>query len=104
MFWGFGDPSLATGAIVCRPLKRAESEVGAPHGLTGQFLNGLSNFGIEVEEGVEAALELVFDLLAGALDGVHGNVRLVSIGQLEGCVVDFCDLALGEQTHSVDQG
>ena len=62
-----------------------------------------SDLGIEVEEGVEAALELVFDLLAGALDGVHGDVGLVAVGQLEGGVGDFGDFALGEQPHSVDK-
>ena len=80
---------------LCLDGKRAERRVDSSRG---------SDLGIEVEEGVETSLELVFDLLAGALDGVHGDVRLVSIGQLEGCVVDFCDLALGEQPHSVDQG
>ena len=99
-----GNLSLATGAILCRPLKRAESDsTPSKLGPARQFQNSLSDFGIEVEEGVEAALELGLDLLARALDGVHGDVGLVAVGQLEGRVLDFGDLALGEQPHSVDK-
>lgn len=62
-----------------------------------------SDFGVEVEEGVEASFELGFDLLARALDGVHGDVGLMAVGELEGRVLNFSDLALGEQTESVDE-
>ena len=34
---------------------------------------------------------------------VHGDVGLVAVGQLEGRVLDFGDLAFGEQPESVDK-
>ena len=55
------------------------------------------NFGVEVEEGVQAALELGFDLLACAFKDVHGDVGLVAVGELEGGIVDFGEFAGGEQ-------
>jgi hypothetical protein len=54
-----------------------------------------SDFRIEVEEGVEASLELFLDLFAGAFDHVHGDVGLVTGGQLERGVVDFSDFPFG---------
>jgi len=62
-----------------------------------------SDFGVEVEEGVEAALELGFDLLTRTLDGVHGDMGLVAVGQLEGRVLDFGDLAGGEEAQAVNK-
>jgi hypothetical protein len=41
---------------------------------------GHSDFGVEVEKGVEAALELGLYLLTRAFDGVHGDVGLVPVG------------------------
>ena len=48
-----------------------------------------SDFRIEIEEGIEALFELGLDLFARALEHVHGDVRLVAVGELEGGVVDF---------------
>jgi hypothetical protein len=62
-----------------------------------------SEFRIDIEESVEALLELGFDLFARALKHVHGDVGLVAIGELEGSVVDLDDFALGEEAHSVDK-
>src|ERR1039458_9668267 len=52
-------------------------EKGRPPG------SGASDLRVEVEEGVERALELRFDLFARALDEVHGDVSLVAGGQFE---------------------
>lgn len=62
-----------------------------------------SDFRIKVEEGIQAALELSFNLLARTLDKVHGDVSLVAVGQLEGRILDLHDLAFGEQPQSVDK-
>jgi hypothetical protein len=61
----------------------------------------LSEFGVKVEEGVEALLELGFDLLAGAFEDVHGYVGFIAVGQLEGCVLNLLHFALWEEAHSV---
>ena len=61
-----------------------------------------SEFGIEAEKGVEAALELGFNLLARALDQMHGDMGLMAVGQLERRVLDFGNLALGQEAQSVD--
>ena len=47
-----------------------------------------SDLRVEIKEGVEALLELGLDLLARALEHVHGDVCLVAVGQLEGSVVE----------------
>jgi len=62
----------------------------------------LSDLWVEAEKGVEAALQLGLDLLAGALDGVHGHVGLVPVRQFEGCVLNLGDLAFGEEPEAVD--
>ena len=62
-----------------------------------------SDLRVKVEEGIQTLLELRLDLLARALQNVHGHVRLVAVGELEGRVVDLGDLALGEQPQSVDK-
>ena len=62
-----------------------------------------SDLRVEVEERVEALLELLLDLLARALQHVHGDVGLVPVGQLERRVLNLSDFALGEQPHSVDK-
>ena len=67
------------------------------------FRSADSEFGVEVEEGVEAALELGFDLFARAIDNVHGDVGFMAVGQFEGCVVDLGDLAFGEEPETVDK-
>jgi hypothetical protein len=68
----------------------------------GLVANAASDLRIEVEERVEAALELGLDLFAGAFDHVHGDVGFVAGGQLERGVVDFSDLAFGEEPETVD--
>jgi thioredoxin reductase (NADPH) len=62
------------------------------------------DFGVEVEEGVEAEFELGFYLLAGALENVHGDAGFIAVLQLYGGVANGGDLVGGEQTHSVYQG
>ena len=57
----------------------------------------LSEFGVKVEESVEALLELGFDLLAGAFEDVHGDVGFVSVGKFEGGILHLGDFTLGEQ-------
>jgi hypothetical protein len=53
MFLGSGNPSLATGATVCRPLKRAEGDsIFSEHRIPWQFRNGLVEpvFGVLKEQ------------------------------------------------------
>jgi hypothetical protein len=61
------------------------------------------DFRIKVEKRVKAALELCFDLFPRALNHVHGDMSLVAVRQLEGCVLDFCDFAFRQQSESVDK-
>ena len=84
-----GQPEFAAG--------RVEGEKGRPP------RSAESDFGVEVEEGVERALELCFDLLARTLDDVHGDVGLMASGQLEGGVADFCNFAFGQEPQSIDK-
>ena len=46
-----------------------------------------SNLRVEVEERLEALPELLLDLLARALQHVHGDVGFVPVGELEGGIV-----------------
>jgi hypothetical protein len=62
-----------------------------------------SNLRVEVEKRVEALPKLLLDFLARALEHVHGDVSFVTIGQLQGRVVNFGHFALGEQTQAIDQ-
>lgn len=62
-----------------------------------------SEFRIDIEEGIEALLELGFNLFTRALKHVHGDVCLIAISKLKGSVVDLDDFALGEEAHSVDK-
>jgi len=61
-----------------------------------------SDLWIEAEKRVQAALQLGLDLLARALDQVHGHVGLVAGRQLEGGILDFRYLAFGKQSKAVD--
>ena len=61
-----------------------------------------SDLGIEAEKRVQTSLQLGLDLLARALDGMHGYMGLVAGCQLEGCVLNLCDLAFGEKPKAVD--
>ena len=47
-----------------------------------------SDLRVEIKESVKALLELRLDLLARALEHVHGDVCLVAIDQLERSVVE----------------
>ncbi len=47
--------------------------------------------------------KLLLDFLARTLEHMHGDVSFVTIGQLQGRVVNFGHFALGEQTQTVDQ-
>lgn len=58
---------------------------------------------IEVKEGIQAVPELLLNLLARAFQDVHGDVCLVTICQLERCIMDLRNLALGQEPHSVNQ-
>ncbi len=61
------------------------------------------NLGVEVEEGFDALAELVFDLLAAALENVHGDVGLFAVFEGNDCVAYF-DRFLGrKEPHAVDQ-
>jgi len=62
-----------------------------------------SDFRIEIEERVQTALELRLDLFPGALDHVHGHVRLVAVGEFQGRVLDFGYFAFRQQSQSVDE-
>jgi hypothetical protein len=75
---------VASGQIVCDAVPAA--------GAAGHF----SDFGIKVEERIQAALQLFFDLLFAAFQDVHGNARLVPILELEGRISYFSNF-LGRQ-------
>ena len=62
-----------------------------------------SDFGVEVEEGVDAEAELGLDLFAAALEHVHGDVSLVAVLEGDGRVADCRDFIGGQQPHSVDK-
>ena len=61
-----------------------------------------SDFGVEIEESVEAALELRFYFCPRALDRVHGHVGLVAVRQFQRRILDFSNFALGQEPQSVD--
>lgn len=61
------------------------------------------DFGIEIEEGIDAHAELSFDLFAAAFEDVHGNVGLVAIVQGYGRFAHGCHLISRQQPHSIDQ-
>ena len=61
-----------------------------------------SDFRVEIEKRVETLPELLLNFNARAFDDVHGHVGFVAVGQLEVCVMNLGDFALGEQTESVD--
>src|ERR1700683_4612663 len=58
---------------------------------------------IEVEKSRETRLELFLDLVFGALESVHGDMRLPPIFQFDGCRADLRDLIGGQQTQTVHQ-
>jgi len=46
------------------------------------------------------ALELASISSREPLDKVHGDVGFMAGGQLEGCILDFCDFAFGKEPES----
>lgn len=54
-----------------------------------------SDFGVEVEEGVKAHAELGLDLLAGALEDVHGDLSLIAVFELDRSVANLGGLVGG---------
>jgi hypothetical protein len=58
-------------------------------------VTGELNLGVEVEEGVEAHLELLFDLFTAAFEDVHGDACLVAILQGDWSITHFCYLVGG---------
>lgn len=62
-----------------------------------------SDLRVEIEERVEALPKLLLNVLARTLQNMHRDVSFVTVGQLQGRVVNFGHLALGEQTQTVDQ-
>ena len=83
-------------------VRRLDARLSLSRGRAEQLGGRESDIGVEVEEGVEAALELGFDFFAGSVDDVHGDVGFVAGGQLEGGVLDFGDLAFREEPETVD--
>ena len=53
--------------------------------------------GIEIEESVQALLQLALDGLARTLQHMHCHVRLMAVEQLQRGIVNLCDLAFGQQ-------
>jgi len=49
------------------------------------------NFRVEVEEGLQARLQLLLDFFLAAFEHVHGDVGFASVLELESCVADFGD-------------
>ncbi len=64
---------------------------------------GALDLGVEIEEGVEAQLQLVFDGFAASFEDVHGYVSFVAVFELDGSIADLGDLIGGQQTHAIDQ-
>jgi hypothetical protein len=64
---------------------------------------GASDFGIKIEERVQAGFELLLDLLPASFEHVHGDVRLASVLQLQSGVVNFRDFLRRKQPQPVNQ-
>src|SRR5579859_4502956 len=58
---------------------------------------------VEIEERVNAHAQLPFDLFARAFEDVHGDVRFMSVGEFEGCILHLGDFTLGQEAQTVDQ-
>src|SRR5450755_4595867 len=59
---------------------------------------------VEIEERLQAGLQLLLDFFFAAFEDMHGDVRLASILQFEGCVADFRDFVRGQQPHAINEG
>ena len=62
----------------------------------------ISDLWIEIEERVQASLQLGFNLFPRPLNHVHGHMCLVPVCQLEGCILDFSHFAFRQEPESVD--
>jgi hypothetical protein len=60
-----------------------------------------SNLWIKIKKRVQALLELRFNLFPRPLNGVHCYMRLVTVGQFQGCILDLGDFAFWQQPQSV---
>jgi hypothetical protein len=69
----------------------------------GKGLAANLDFGVEIKKSVKARLELLFDLFFAAFKDVHGDVRLASVVQLQGCVAHLGNFIRGQKAHSIDQ-
>jgi len=61
------------------------------------------NFGVEVEESVQAVLQLGLNAFAAAFKHMHCYLSFVTIFEGNCCGLNAFDLIGGQQTHSVDQ-
>jgi hypothetical protein len=57
----------------------------------------LSDFGKEIEEGVDALPQLRFDLLPRSFEDMHRDARGVTVFQLNGCLAYLFDFIRGQQ-------
>ena len=64
----------------------------------------LSNLRIEIEERLQAGLQLLFNFILTAFEQVHGHVSLATVLELEGCVSNFGDFLGGQQPQSIYKG
>ena len=58
---------------------------------------------IEIEERIQAGLELFLDILFAAFKHVHSHVSFAAVFQLYGCVAHFRHIVGGQQAHSIHQ-
>ena len=63
-----------------------------------------SNFGIEIEERLQARSKLLLDFFLAAFKYMHSNVRLSSIGELYRSLTDLHHIFRRQQTHAIYQG
>jgi hypothetical protein len=71
--------------------------------MLAKFITPL-DFRVEVEEGVEARLKLLLDLLPASFEHVHGDVSFTAIVQLQRGISNFGEFVRREKPHSIDQG
>jgi hypothetical protein len=63
----------------------------------------VSDFWIKIEEGVEAGLQLLLDLVFAAFESVHGHVRLMAVVEFQCCIANFGEFVGRKQPQSVNQ-
>jgi len=62
-----------------------------------------SNLRIEIEEGLQAGLQLFFNFIFAAFEDVHGHVSLTAILEFESCVTNFCNFFRRQQPQSINK-